>query len=527
MKKILALLLLVCIIFTGCGNVVPDKNTSSNIDTYEWQDYYIETEYGKFNSPASENHLEYTLIQINGIVTNKTDDIIFIESDDNNKWIFSFSTANIGDEGVFYGLYLGTSQKYDDTPCALSTRTIINGELTNTIQQGQEIFRAYEGYSLEELQSRDKGTSSNKISNGSFEITTEEIQKQISTDEVQYELRGTYNYDNCVVDKLIAQISGTKIQIYKSLQNNKPFAISAYDVNARSSTRKDIIKVFDGIMNILGVDLEITADFKKMDEGYSFDASSDGLNVNLSYDKNFGVTFFVSIEENNTDINELPLHVRNENDFFADEGRMNSYNEYRENYDIENINIMVSEYIDSNMPTENDSCYKIQRVINDCKEIDNFKNIVIEHDDVENDTKVFYSGLDSISRNNNFVTYIEEKSVFTKVGFIADDWIFFDEIIISNGTDKFEHSYKSYDITTDVLDDGSITEWNRIIVSDKEEDIILSENSNVTIRFKNDEDDKYLDHQLTETEIQAFSVIRELHDVYKSLEYAENNWLKP
>lgn len=115
MKKWGILILLVfLLLITGCGN--------SSEESIVYLDGFEKAEYDKFNSYASENGLDGTLIYVEGRVVEKEnvgDDLaLVLQQDDGNKWLVGVpQTKEIeeinGKSLRIYGEYLGYSDVYD------------------------------------------------------------------------------------------------------------------------------------------------------------------------------------------------------------------------------------------------------------------------------------------------------------------------------------------------------------------------------------------------------------------------------
>lgn len=115
MKKWGILILLVfLLLITGCGN--------SSEESIVYLDGFEKAEYEKFNSYASENGLDGTLIYVEGRVVEKEnvgDDLaLVLQQDDGNKWLVGVpQTKEIeeinGKSLRIYGEYLGYSDVYD------------------------------------------------------------------------------------------------------------------------------------------------------------------------------------------------------------------------------------------------------------------------------------------------------------------------------------------------------------------------------------------------------------------------------
>lgn len=110
----ISILLVFLLLSTGCGN--------SSEESIVYLDGFEKAEYEKFNSYASENGLDGTLICVEGRVVEKEnvgDDLaLVLQQDDGNKWLVGVpQTKEIeeinGKSLRIYGEYIGYSDVYD------------------------------------------------------------------------------------------------------------------------------------------------------------------------------------------------------------------------------------------------------------------------------------------------------------------------------------------------------------------------------------------------------------------------------
>lgn len=140
------------------------------------------------------------------------------------------------------------------------------------------------------------------------------------------------------------------------------------------------------------------------------------------------------------------------------------------------------------------------------------QNCIVEYDPVEEKVKVFFHGVEKIDKDTCLVPYIDNGSRKEIFGFIAEDWIFTDTIIINgNGMDKINWFVK--DVQRDVLKHGKITEYYYGHLDDSECTSIHSA-EDVIIRFRNSDTDKKYDHKVSQAEADALNTIRSLHSIY-------------
>ncbi|MCL2627647.1 MAG: Ltp family lipoprotein [Oscillospiraceae bacterium] len=109
-------------VFIGVDNTV--QISLRKISPPVWERLYIDDDYDKYTTPASENGLGGTLLRVEGIVD--TEEILesiylYTVNDGGNEWLItSINTEkmpiNIGDSITIFGAYQGVSGVFNDTP---------------------------------------------------------------------------------------------------------------------------------------------------------------------------------------------------------------------------------------------------------------------------------------------------------------------------------------------------------------------------------------------------------------------------
>ena len=181
-------------------------------------------------------------------------------------------------------------------------------------------------------------------------------------------------------------------------------------------------------------------------------------------------------------------------------------------------------------PQEDDPAYMVLQYLDPVME--HWDSISIEYDDFDNLSRFYYGDLKDLSSTIHFVPFASsnEPKIFVKVGFYADDWIFFDDIKLN--TDESYHA--GWSRTIDKVEDvtnGGILEYLIYSLEDKDiEQFFTSETHK--IRFFNRDNEKHYDFDLSDQEVEAFEVIKDFYwvrndildtayDYYKEKEVAQ------
>ena len=192
-------------------------------------------------------------------------------------------------------------------------------------------------------------------------------------------------------------------------------------------------------------------------------------------------------------------------DFLANEDRFNSTKIMYNDVDYIGLRKSVEKYIIETDPAQSDSAYRILEILNDTSEAIDAENEVI--DDFDGSRGFTLDGVTEINDKYCVVPgYDEERWLNAALGFISDNWVFFDSMAISiDGKVVCEESYDNNEIITDVLDDGRVREMvYRPIDFIEYNDVVKMVNAGkVIIRFSNSKTDAKFDHVLTEEEIAA------------------------
>ncbi|MCI5527699.1 MAG: hypothetical protein PUI40_10470 [Oscillospiraceae bacterium] len=132
-----------------------------NMEVGPWEDLYIEADYETYNSPASENGLDYTFLKLTGTIDSKLGDYCYSFFDDlGNNWVLAFpdeiNVPTISQEITAYITYVGVSDKYYDLPCGFLLRYEQDGSVYCTYENNKAICNDYEYHSQTYLQQKFK-----------------------------------------------------------------------------------------------------------------------------------------------------------------------------------------------------------------------------------------------------------------------------------------------------------------------------------------------------------------------------------
>ena len=189
-----------------------------------------------------------------------------------------------------------------------------------------------------------------------------------------------------------------------------------------------------------------------------------------------------------------------EADFLADEARRDQFKSDILDLKLDSIHSALNDYISNNELSENDSAKSALEAL--ARAVTAMKVFDVQTDAFDGSVITSYPGLEELSEDVCIVPVNKSgKYGYFKIGYVSDEWVFFDTIAISmNGNVIFEREYDSRDIE-DNVDGGTVSEWVEdgleIYDIDDEE---FSNNNTFAIRFLNTSKDVHLDHVLTDTE---------------------------
>lgn len=169
----------------------------------------------------------------------------------------------------------------------------------------------------------------------------------------------------------------------------------------------------------------------------------------------------------------------------------------------------VQSYIDEYNPPTYDNAYTLQSVLSPI--IDNWENIEVKYDSVENYATFYYSNVEKINNDIHFVPYAltNERNIRSLIGFYNSNWLFFNSIIISS--DENISISTSNNKIEDIIDGDKIYEAYIYTIEDDDLNQLISF-PNHTIRFKGENGD-FKDYEMTSEEYEALISISKFQNV--------------
>ena len=145
----------------------------------------------------------------------------------------------------------------------------------------------------------------------------------------------------------------------------------------------------------------------------------------------------------------------------------------------------------------------------------------IIHDNFANESRIYYGGMQTISDECNIVPYIQLTrsgiSLYKTWGFTAPDWLYFNEVKIKVGDDKYIwNTYEPEDMEREALD-GAICEKNSRLFMLDDARQIADFDGLPTIRFINSGNKQYRDHTFSETEKKAVETLYAIHTANREI----------
>lgn len=195
-----------------------------------------------------------------------------------------------------------------------------------------------------------------------------------------------------------------------------------------------------------------------------------------------------------------------------------SLNDMVKSYNFAGIIDLLSAYVDTEKPIDNDVAFELLESAQLAKQL--LSKCAVFEDDFDGSILVFYTGVVSISNEINVVPLLSGTSPMVMYGFRASNWVFFDKIRIKVGdTEIISDSFQ--DVKRDVVS-GGVKEYKitpmRLDVAEK----IIAYEAPV-IRFMGD-GGKMHEHALTESEMAAYRTIYELRNNVHFLSNTFYSW---
>ncbi len=369
----------------------------------------------------------------------------------------------------------------------------------------------------------------NQASSPTLGITNESLLTAIDTDNT-FNIERPYTYESYTVEWYRNKYSTIKTLTFIEPDNEEISAMSFVTEGANDTVLSTFLNYFTNAATLCGIDTTTLLDdliicekakSALSEKGYN-EITSRNLTCRYEIDKENNY-YILKIFPTNTslDIASLPTKVMREKDFFTSEENQALYSEYLDTHQYSEIIKMADNYIIAESPKATDSAYIIKEKIEPL--IPSLENCVVIPDEFNGTASIYYKGLEEVSKTNNFITFINESTLVYRVGFINNDWLFFDDVEIK--VDEEVSRLNCSSSARDVLDGGNILEYGDCYPDDSVLEKMLASN-NISIRFEG-ENNKTLDHALSADEISAIKFFTELKKTYNYLSDLKYHWLNP
>lgn len=230
--------------------------------------------------------------------------------------------------------------------------------------------------------------------------------------------------------------------------------------------------------------------------------------------------------DSDLNFDDFPLTNKefSDEDFFSNENNVEKFEELAAQNQFIEIYDMVQSYIDNNNVADYDSAHEMLELIRPAYEYKD--SFTFNHDEVENQTAVYYEDLNDVSSERMFVPFVPhgDREPVVKIGFTNNNWIFFERIVI-NYDGEIERITPSFEqIHTDVLDSGGVKE---VYTSNPHAvDKLLpniSEADDIKMKFEGESGE--ITYQLTEQEKEAAKAMSTLRLMIRDLENIKYGYL--
>lgn len=230
--------------------------------------------------------------------------------------------------------------------------------------------------------------------------------------------------------------------------------------------------------------------------------------------------------DSDLNFDDFPLTNKefSDEDFFSNENNVEKFEELAAQNQFIEIYDMVQSYIDNNSVADYDSAHEMLELIRPAYEYKD--SFIFNHDEVENQTAVYYEDLNEVSSERMFVPFVPhgDREPVVKMGFTNNNWIFFERIVI-NYDNEIEQITPSFEeIHTDVLDSGGVKE---VYTSNSHAvDKLLPNISKADdIKMKFEGESGEITYQLTEQEKEAAKAMSTLILLIRDLENIKYGYL--
>ena len=212
---------------------------------------------------------------------------------------------------------------------------------------------------------------------------------------------------------------------------------------------------------------------------------------------------------------EMPIEVSSEQLSMLDSAeKLKELRTLVDAYDFKGVLTLIDAYEKENVIPDDAHIRNLKKIAESASPLQDKCSRV--YDDIEEETRVFYKGIESISKKVHVVPYAYKSSVYTDVGFVASDWLFFDDWTIKAGETKISGYVGDFGDYREVLRGGrGVTEVAQRESIDYKEICAIHDTGAAKLRFENTDDHKTRDYDLSAAEIEALYTVYTLNKAYK------------
>lgn len=214
-------------------------------------------------------------------------------------------------------------------------------------------------------------------------------------------------------------------------------------------------------------------------------------------------------------LDEMPIEVSSEQLSMLDSAeKLKELRTLVDAYDFKGVLTLIDAYEKENVIPDDAHIRNLKKIAESASPLQDKCSRV--YDDIEEETQVFYKGIESISKKVHVVPYAYKSSVYTDVGFVASDWLFFDDWTIKAGETKISGYVGDFGDYREVLRGGrGVTEVAQRESIDYKEICAIHDTGAAKLRFENTDDHKTRDYDLSAVEIEALYTVYTLNKAYK------------
>jgi uncharacterized protein with HEPN domain len=216
-----------------------------------------------------------------------------------------------------------------------------------------------------------------------------------------------------------------------------------------------------------------------------------------------GVYLLFKPDVNDIDTQNLPRRPMRDKDFISEDKTRTEIRAQLKECNFKEIVELAQKYIEENNTVDTDNVFNILRAAEEGQEA--FDKCIILHDDFTDTYRIYFKGVERVSRRINFVPYYtDDGDARVILGFNASRGISFSDVIIKVGESEF--IYKSFGYS-DVIREfrGGVTEYADTTFSNIEIDRIINAET-LAMRFEGGES-SIRDHIIVKNELEALVTI--------------------